>query len=262
MRSKLTNRQFDAEIVNLPRLMDRAREVALRDVDRIRRARGAAASREVARVRAQDGAEADGTVAMADVMLEGARTLTQLRHETALLAFGGRIVPQRTIAVGKVMSTKGVRFADLVVVLTTDGGKLVGEARVDAQGAFLVEGSRDEFVRLVDGARAIVASVRDAAGGERVRVSVGVRTNSPLVFVIDLDGAAASTDPEPQPDPPRKSLSDIRGLATERIALLAQIGITDVRALAAADAGIVARALRVSAAQAADFIAQARQLMN
>lgn len=263
MRSKVTDELFDREVEGLARAADRARDVALQRADRMSQARGAAAVRELARLRARDGTDATATLSEAARLLLQARGLTRLREEVRTVSLATRVKPERTLAVGRVAATDRRVTTGLRVVITADGQRPVGEAVVDEAGMFVVEGSREEFKRVVEGARALVVSVRDAAGSEVLRTSIAVRTTGVLLFNLEIGSTPGV--PEPTPDPgrpvPAPGLADIRGLGAARIARLNEAGVKEVSALARMKADELAALLRVSPAQAEDFIGQARQLL-
>jgi hypothetical protein len=260
MRSKITNQQFDAEIVRVAEVADRARDLALQSVERVRRFAGGAAVREMARLAARDGAEAPATVARAANMLAQGRTITRLREDLQTVQIGKRVKPD-TIVLGKIVTSTGRPAKGMRVVVATDTGKAVGEALVDAAGLFAIDRPRAEFDKLVDGARALVVAVQDSAGKTLFKTSVAVRKTGAIVINVDLgSGGPVRPDPEPdpKPDPKPRELSDIRGLGEARITRLAEAGIKTVADLAKMEPQALATLLRVSLDQATDFIKQAR----
>jgi hypothetical protein len=269
MRSKVTHEQFDAEVERVARTADRARDLALQKAERVRQARGAAAVRELARLRARDGTDAEATVGEAARVLGQARGLAQLREEVKATSLGGRVTPDRTLALGRVISAVRQPTSGLRVLLSADGRRPVAEATVDETGMFVVEGSRDEFKRLLEGAQALVITVRDAAGNEVHKTSVPVRTAGVLLINLEIGGKPGEPGPAPTPEPtpgpgprPAPSLADIRGLGDARIARLKEAGVREVADLARMTPDKLVSLLRVSAAQAEDFIGQAKRLVG
>lgn len=258
MRSKVTSQQFDAEVVKLAEVADRARDLALQKVARMRRFRGAAAVREMARLRARDGPEAATTIGEASKMLGRARTLTRLREDLKTVALGTRVKRDRTLVFGKLVARGGRPATGTRVAVTTDTGRAVGEAVADDAGLFMVKRPRD-FDRLVEGARALVVVVRDATGRELHKSSMPVRGT--VVLTLDLS-KRESAPRHPGGPPASPGLLDIRGLGEARIARLTESGIRDVADLTRMNPDDLASLLRVSATQARDLIRQARRLRS
>ena len=202
MRSKLTNRQFDAEIGRIAEVADRARDLALQRVDRIRSFAGGGAVREIARLRARDGAEAPDTIAAAAGMLARGRALTRLRDERKAARLVTTVKPD-TILVGRIVTKGGRGAAGFRVILTTDTGRAIGEALVDDVGLFRIDRNRDEFNKLVEGARGLVVVVHDPAGRDVHKSTIPIRRTGAISMSVDLSARVEPT--EPPPSPPAKA---------------------------------------------------------
>jgi predicted flap endonuclease-1-like 5' DNA nuclease len=256
MRSKITNQQFDAEVIRVAEVADRARDLALQQVDRIRSFAGGAAVREIARLRARDGADAAETIATAGVMLAKGRALTRLREDrkAARLVTG---VKRDTIAIGKIVTKGGRGAAGSRVVLTTDTGRAIGEALVDDTGLFRIDRNRDEFNKLVEGAKALVMVVQDAAGRDVHKTSLPIRKTGAVSVSVDVSARQIPGGPVGS-----SALSDVKGLGAARIARLTDAGILSVEDLAALKPEALAAVLHIGMTQAAALIKQAKQLMR
>jgi predicted flap endonuclease-1-like 5' DNA nuclease len=255
MRGTITNDQFDAEFLKVTDVADRARNLALQKIERIRQFAGAAAVREIARVRARDGANAATTVAAASNLLVEARTFTRLREELKAVSLGGRLKQDSTIAAGQIVS-RGRPAVGVRVGITTDTGKPVAEAVTDEAGLFVVERDRAEFERITAGAAALVIVLRDAAGRTVDKRTTPIRQRGAVVLTIDLS-TVRPTPPERSVSA-REGLSGIHGLGQARLAKLAAAGITSVADLARMKRDELAETLGINAAAAADILKQAK----
>jgi hypothetical protein len=256
MRGTITNDQFDAEMVKVTDVADRARNVALQKIERIKKFAGGAAVREIARVRARDGANAATTVAAASNVLVEARTFTRLREDLKAVSLAGRLKDDSTIAAGQILS-RGRPATGVRVGITTDTGKAVAEAVTDEAGLFVVQRDRAEFERLVAGAGALVIVLRDAAGRVVDKLTTPIRQRGAIVLTMDL--SARGAPPPNRAVSPSEGLSGIRGLGQARLSKLAAAGITTVGDLARMKRDDLAATLGINAAAAADILKQAKE---
>lgn len=258
MRSTITNREFDAEIVRVAEVADRARDLALHKAERVKRFLGATALRETARLRARDGADASAVIARASNTLAQSRTITRLREDLHILSLNRR-VNRDTIVLGKVVAAAGRPAKGARVVVTTDTGREIGDAVVDEAGGFILDVPREKFDKLVEGARTLLVVVQDPGDRELARRFVPVRKRGSVVLTIDV--SARRPTPSPEPAPPVVGLSDISGLGPARIARLNEAGINTAADLIRTPADDLARLLRVSEAQAGALVEEAKRLV-
>ena len=265
MARTITNEQFDAEIQRLVPTTDRARDVALQRVERMRKIAGGAAVRELARRRAREGVDAVVTTDAASRMLAQSRSIVRLRADLKI----GRPVDPATadnqIATGRIMSA-GRALPGARLVFATENGQTVGEAITDKSGSFVFERSRAEFTRLVAGSRSLGVVITDATGRDVFKTTVAIPKTGAMVINVDVasTGPAAPVDPRlttPVVTPTRTApaIEGIKGLGKARIAKLADAGVHDAGAVAELDPGELAKVLGTNPQQAAEIIAEAKK---
>ncbi len=265
MARTITNQEFDKEVQRIASTADRARDLALQRVERMRELAGGGAVRELARRRTRDGTEAIGTIEAATRLLGQTRTITRLREDRKRLGSQDGGEADDTIVAGQITDRRRP-LAGATVVFTIDRDRVVGEATVDASGAFTFKRPREEFTRMVAGSRSLAIVVRDAAGREVFNTTAAIRASGAIVLNIDVSDRPAPpvAPPGPSndtPESPRASvgLDDIKGLGPARLSRLAEAGIADAEAVARQDPGELARVLRVNRQQATEIIAAARK---
>jgi hypothetical protein len=260
--ARVLTAQIDAELLKVAGIADRARDLALRNVDRIKRVRGAAAVRELGRVRARDGEDSASGREVASLMLRQVQGLARLREELQATKIVSRATPD-TVVLGTIVGADGRPAAGALVRLTTDTDKPIGEAVTDDAGAYIVERPREELRKLSEGAKSLVIVVRDPSGRELHTKQLPIPTSESIVMRLDLSSRVIRRTPATSRSAGPVAgavLKDIRGLAEGRIKLLAKAGITQPSHLAHADAQEIASLLRVSRETAEEFIEEARKL--
>lgn len=271
MARTITNEQFDTEIQRLVSTTDRARDVALQRVERMRKIAGGAAVRELARRRAREGVDAVVTTDAASRMLAQSRSIVRLRADLKIGVPAGPATPDNQIASGRIMSA-GRALPGARLVFATESGQTVGEAITDRSGSFVFERSRAEFTRLVAGSRSLAVIITDAAGRDVFKTTVAIPKSGAIVINVDVasTGPAAPVDPRlttpvvtpvVTPTPPRTApaIEGIKGLGKARIAKLADAGVHDAGAVAELEPGELAKVLGTNHQQAAEIIAQAKK---
>jgi hypothetical protein len=259
MRGTITNEQFDGEISKVTDVVDRARNVALQKIERIKRFAGGAALREIARVRAGDGANAATTVADAANVLVEARTFMRLREDLKAVSLGGPLKRDSTIAAGQIF-LRGRPAAGVRVSVTTDTGKPVGEGLADDAGLFVVERDRAEFTRIIEGARALVIVMYDAAGRTVDKLTTPIRQRGAIVLTKDLSVRGTPPPPRERPDSSAtEGLAGVRGLGPARLSKLAAAGITTVAELARMKRDDLAHLLGINPSAATSILKQAKE---
>jgi hypothetical protein len=269
MARTITNEQFDTEIQRLVPTTDRARDVALQRVERMRKIAGGAAVRELARRRARDGVDAVVTADAASRMLAQSRSIVRLRADLKIGRPADPATSDNQIATGRIVNG-GRALPGARLVFTTEGGQTAGEAITDRSGSFVFERSREEFTRLVAGSRSLAVVITDAAGRDVFKTTMAIPKSGAMVINVDVasTGPAAPVDPRlttpvvtPVVAPTRTApaIEGIKGLGKARIAKLADAGVHDAGAVAELDPGELAKVLGTNPQQAAEIIAEAKK---
>jgi predicted flap endonuclease-1-like 5' DNA nuclease len=268
MARTITKQQFDKEIQKIPQTTDRARDLALQRMERIRKFAGGAAVREMARRRARDGADAVETTQAATRMISQSRSITRLREDLKGATKEDPAQPD-TIAVGRIMQS-GRPFGGATVVFSTESGQAVGEAVTDRSGAFTFQRSREEFKKLVEGARSLIVVIRDANRRDVHKTMAAIPPSFPMTLNIDVAAERPVTPTDTGVTPVRTTtmpaaphgtvaLDEIKGLGPARTAKLTAAGIYDSEAVAAHDPAALAKILGVNRKQAAQIVAEAKK---